>query len=426
MKTISISNIVIPDNRQRREFLPTKMQELVESIKSKGLMHPVVLRNDGKTLVAGERRLRAIETLWQLNERPLCEGIPVPRDEIPYVLLGDLPEDLVKEAELEENIIRADITWQEKAEAIYELSKLRERQAKSQNKDFKVADLREEITGKRQGNDAIPQALILAKNMDIPEVAKAKDQKTALKALRKHKEHELKVERLKDFKTLSDRYELREGDFRNAFPLDKAQDLFDCLIIDPPYGVGADTFSDQSKIKHKYKDDRESAMALYKEIFKYAHAYSKPQAHAFVFMDILNFQELLTHAMLSGWRVWYKPLIWAKLNGKLPDSNRGPKLTYETIMLLSKGDKYVRKVFSDVLFHPLETKRDHGAQKPVSLYAELIEISCVPNDVIGDFCAGSGTIFEAGHKTSCRVIASEEETKSIELCKLRIQKNTGG
>ena len=61
---IRFDSIQIPLDRQRQEFDPMELLTLADSIESKGLMHPVVLR-EGDVLVAGERRLRAIQTLHQ-------------------------------------------------------------------------------------------------------------------------------------------------------------------------------------------------------------------------------------------------------------------------------------------------------------------------------------------------------------------------
>jgi ParB family chromosome partitioning protein len=63
---IAYSEITISLNRQRKEFDPEALTDLANSIGSVGLLHPIVLREtpSGFVLVAGERRLRAMEALW--------------------------------------------------------------------------------------------------------------------------------------------------------------------------------------------------------------------------------------------------------------------------------------------------------------------------------------------------------------------------
>lgn len=59
---------IAPNPRQpRRDFDDTQVKELAESIRSEGLIQPVVVRKvkDGYELIAGERRLRAFKYLGQ-------------------------------------------------------------------------------------------------------------------------------------------------------------------------------------------------------------------------------------------------------------------------------------------------------------------------------------------------------------------------
>lgn len=98
-------------------------------------------------------------------------------------------------------------------------------------------------------------------------------------------------------------------------------------------------------------------------------------------------------------------MIWSKKNGMLPKPDFGPRLTYEAILFASKGSRKVLKVGApDVIEFTTEGKNEHGAQKPVALYAELIARSCYPGDTVLDCFAGSGTIFPAANST--RTIAT--------------------
>ena len=76
MNKVPVEAIVIKQNRQRQTFDPAALQELKNSIEDTGLMHPPVLRREGVSwvLVAGERRLRAIQEIWELGGEFLCYG----------------------------------------------------------------------------------------------------------------------------------------------------------------------------------------------------------------------------------------------------------------------------------------------------------------------------------------------------------------
>ena len=84
MKILPVDSIIIPENRIRRSFEERAIKELANSIAFKGLWHPIVLRNDGITLVAGERRLRAISSLDSFY---LFDGCLVPKGHIPTTTL---------------------------------------------------------------------------------------------------------------------------------------------------------------------------------------------------------------------------------------------------------------------------------------------------------------------------------------------------
>ncbi len=107
-QTIPIDKVVVPENRKRS--VRGGIEDLARSIRELGLFHPIVVTSD-RVLVAGLHRLRACEALgWE---------------EIPAVVvtLSELDAEL---AEIDENLCRAELDAQERAEqtarrkAIYE------------------------------------------------------------------------------------------------------------------------------------------------------------------------------------------------------------------------------------------------------------------------------------------------------------------
>src|SRR5687768_9805242 len=106
MKLIPLDSLIIPENRQRKEFPRKEMDDLKESITSKGLLHLPVVRNDGLTLVAGERRCKAIRELNDEGIDFIYNDEAIPFGFFPVSLLQDLSDLEVMEAELEENVIR--------------------------------------------------------------------------------------------------------------------------------------------------------------------------------------------------------------------------------------------------------------------------------------------------------------------------------
>ena len=125
MLILPLSAITIPPDRQRQAFDGGSLEELMESIQTVGLLHPIVLR-EGCQLVAGERRFRAVQALSLIGVEIRFGGELLPVGHVAAVDLGDLSPKEQYQAELDENIRRADLTWQEKAQALARLSALRQ------------------------------------------------------------------------------------------------------------------------------------------------------------------------------------------------------------------------------------------------------------------------------------------------------------
>ena len=90
---IPLQSIKIAANRQRQEFDPIALGELRDSIQNIGLLHPIVLRRElgDFYLVAGERRLRAVQDLHDLGLNFRHGSVLVPGGSIPYTDVGELP-----------------------------------------------------------------------------------------------------------------------------------------------------------------------------------------------------------------------------------------------------------------------------------------------------------------------------------------------
>jgi ParB family chromosome partitioning protein len=92
----------------RKNFDPEKIEELAVSLRSSGIIQPLVVRkgSDGYELIAGERRLRA--------------AIKAGLREVP-VIIKDVSDDQVLKLSLIENLQRENLNPVEEAEAYYRL-----------------------------------------------------------------------------------------------------------------------------------------------------------------------------------------------------------------------------------------------------------------------------------------------------------------
>ena len=187
MRIVPIEEIKISENRQRKEFTPEALIELQSSLETGGLQNAIVVReqNGELILVSGERRLRAIKELYSLEVPIKYNGLQLKVGEAPIVTLGELSPLEAEQAELDENICRKDLTWQERSQALLRLSNLRQAQAAEKGETYTTRDLAIEVKGDARGGyqQTMRTNLIVAKHLDNPLISKAKTADEAYKLL---------------------------------------------------------------------------------------------------------------------------------------------------------------------------------------------------------------------------------------------------
>ena len=416
---IEITAIKVAPNRQRREHDITAHQELVESIRTRGLLHAPVLRVVGEdyVLVAGERRLRAMRDLQELGQDWSYNGEPVIHGFVPYTTLGELDELEAEEAELEENIRRLDLTWQERSAATARLCDLRGRQAEAAGLVRPTtSDIALEIRGSTTAphHEATRQEILLAKHLSRPEIAKATTAAEAFKILKRIEQQEKHVELARVVgKSLTSHSHTLENREAIGWMKEQPDGVFDVILTDPPYGMGADQFGDSggaAQGAHFYEDSYESWVFLMEEFVALSFRIAKPEAHLYCFCDIDRFADLRLGMENAGWKVFRTPLIWYKPNGnRAPWPDAGPQRKYECILFAVKGGKKVNHLRGDVLEYPADQNLGHQAQKPVGLYEDLLRRSAAPGDKVLDPFAGTGPILVAAHNLKVYATAIEQD-----------------
>nr|HPG32075.1 ParB/RepB/Spo0J family partition protein [bacterium] len=111
LKTINIDKIIPNMYQPRKTFDEAKIQELADSIKSKGILNPIIVREEGGDrfqIIAGERRWRAAKIAG-------IENVPV--------IVQKVDNKEMLELSIIENIQRDDLNSIEEAEAYQALLK---------------------------------------------------------------------------------------------------------------------------------------------------------------------------------------------------------------------------------------------------------------------------------------------------------------
>lgn len=434
LRGIHYSKILIPKNRQRKEFIPEKVVELAGSISQYGLMQPVVVRNENNEdmLVAGERRMRALEYLWNFGEEVRCGQAVFPEGIVPCVDFGNLDPLTAKEMELEENIRRVDLTWQEKAAATAELLELRTAQAKVNGTEPPTVNaIAVEVRGESpSAHDKTRKEIIVSKHLADPEVKKASTVDEAFKLLKRREELQRSADLAAKIGVTfnSSVHTLRQGDCLELLP-ELTKESFDVLLTDPPYGIDADKFGDSGGIagagnagSHFYDDSWTYWNKLAKFLAGESFRVCKPQAHAYVFCDVDNFVFLKSFFIEAGWRVFRTPLVWVNpTSNRAPWPEHGPQRKYQICLFAVKGNRPVTKVQPDVLTYPSDENLNHQAQKPVDLYKDLLMRSVRPGDAVLDCFGGTGPILPAAHALKCRATYIERDQAAYGIAISRLK-----
>ena len=110
VREIEVARIRPNPEQPRTQFDEAALDELAQSIRERGVLQPILLRNDGDgfMIVAGERR-------WRAAQRAQLHTIPA--------IVRDIDESTIAELALIENIQREDLNPLEEAEGFRQLMK---------------------------------------------------------------------------------------------------------------------------------------------------------------------------------------------------------------------------------------------------------------------------------------------------------------
>lgn len=419
LKYISVSN------RQRKFFPLDKIIELAEDIRKNGLLHAPVLQSESLELLAGERRIRALEMIYDTGGQFMYAGELIPLGLVPVTRAHSRDTLGWFEAELSENLARQDLTWQERAQALLRLDELRKLQSPSHTSADTLAEVRAGAGDNPPTATILREELILAKHLEDEDISKQKTRQDAMRVLRRKAQLQRAADlgRQFDINTKSQSpHTPVHADCREYLSLQPSGE-FDLILTDPPYGIDAQDHNEQNILGHQYDDSYKSWRELMLWFSGESFRLAARDSHLYLMCDIERWFELRELFTEAGWLVWRRPMIWSKGNGMLPRPDFGPRNTYEAILFARKGEKKVRVIGgSDVIVCPQPAlNRTHGAEKPVGLYLELMKRSCLPGETVLDPFMGSGTIFPAANLARLRATGIEQHPAFFGVAVTRLE-----
>jgi ParB/RepB/Spo0J family partition protein len=387
-RSIGINKISVPPRRQRKDL--GDLSGLKASILALGILNPIVVESDRDNpgqylLIAGERRFRSAQELDLAT--------------VPIRTIESLTPDERIRIELEENIKRKQLDWQEEAKAVELYVAINPNQTQEQ-----IA----ESLGVPQSYISRCVAFVRGAE-EMPEL-KAASNLTAAVNIIKRKEQR-KLDTLLDGQSLDDQllgkpaapaapavalpYTIQHTSFL-TWASEYSGPRFNLLHCDFPYGLNMDSAPLQGRAGAWASDNYDDRPELYFQLLSCLLAHKDniiaDSAHVLFWLS-LNFLHETTEAFTAaGFLVHPFPFIWGKSDGKsfLPDPQRWPRRGYEAALLISRGDRKIVQAKQNIVWEPT-TKTLHLSEKPVPVVQHLMSMFCDESSRVLDPTCGSGT-----------------------------------
>lgn len=447
MRLVPISDIVV-EERQRKKITLESVQDLMASIsqnkevlrETEGLINPIVVR-DRIILVAGERRLSACRYLNRTHVAALDVEFLSPDD--------------AKIIELEENVKRSDLSWQERCEAAADIHRRLEARAPETWTQTKTAE-RLGVT-----TQSISRYLALADAMSKDaSIGEAASLSTAFAILQRQQDRQFDDM----ITTIGESVQVgrsapteapREGGIRSLSspllslvgggeiglspppPLAASDTLilgdfydwaktysgprFNFIHCDFPYGAGAGRAESQINAGgdlSTYEDSPEIFYSLCQTLLDSCSNVIAPSAHIMLWFQTESLSDILAYFRnyheLLDLRTFRIPLVWHKSDnsGVVSDPSRRARHIYETAFVLSRGDRKIVRTVSDVYSCPI-SRGIHPAEKPQPMLEHFFQMFVSNTTRMLDPTAGGGSAIRAAESLGAAFVLGLERDEKF-------------
>lgn len=398
-------------NRQRTEL--AGIDELAHSISELGLIHPIVISRDGQ-LHVGERRWTAVKQLGWTN--------------ISVQFVEDMNEHELQLLELEENLRRINLTWQDECLAIYKYHMVRVSDDPSWTQ-AKTADM----LGTDQagvGSKIMVAKELLAGNQRVAEAPKFSVARNVTQRVNERKAQASVTLAITAGKANAPRtvaevmateperkpVPLLNVDFKE-WAAAYTEQPFNFIHCDFPYGVNADKHDQgQAASQGGYEDSFDVYENLCGALADAMGNVVAESAHLMFWFSMDYYEWTKSRLENMGWTVNPFPLVWFKSDntGILPDPQRGPRRVYETAFFASRGDRKLtgNGAVANTVAWPGKDKEIHMSEKPVGMLKHFMRMIVDEYSFVLDPTAGSANSIKAAQALGAgRVLGLELNTE---------------
>jgi ParB family transcriptional regulator, chromosome partitioning protein len=389
------------------------VKELLQSIREKGQIQPIVI-NRQNVLVAGGRRLAAC-ILGQLKVRAVYADIVNPL--------------LLREWELEENMRRKDFTPGEEVLATRDIHLLKQKihgESSSGKEGGWTLNDTAGVIGKTRGSviadiqlaemiDAFPMLKNAKSKSEIKKASTALEKVAA--SIQGVKKHEQAVMDKKEM------FQLIQTDAVEHM-LTLAPKSINILCTDPLYGIDAGNTTiglggktgGITSAGYKIEDSKVPALFFYEVLAKESFRFCTDNAHGYIFTGPEHFYTVRDMFLDAGWRAYIKPMIWIKNDsGQTNVPYAWPSSCYEMFLYVRKdASRLVKEGMPDFIQCPPvpSSSKTHPWEKPLPLIDNMLQRVSLPGQTLYDPFMGSGVVIEAAVKLKLFPIGVDISTEA--------------
>lgn len=431
METVEIKLIVAAE-RIRADL--GDIDGLCTSIKKFGQIQPIVLGHLGDeiVLIAGGRRLAALR---RIGVTTLKHGENfVWRDEVAE---SEDKKLRFKSMEIEENVKRKELSWQEQVEGKRQLLQImqaihgvaRSGQMYKDEKGFGSNRLAA-MLGEAQSNTS--RDLQLAEAMSqIPGLKSAETKAQAFTQLKilgsvlsMHRTAESRATVPPGPGLVEKSWQLFECDFRReckeGLPL-IANSSVDLIWTDLPYGADIDVMSLKGKLGAGFDDTELNAIEMLHDMAEESFRVLRKDRFAVFCFGFNIYHQLYIALCQAGFNVARVPFIWVKNTKSTENPLSMYSNAYEPILVARKGTPvFLRPGLPNVININVVQDRLQVVQKPVELVEKFLRDMVAPGATVVDWCCGTGTTGVAAHNLGMRSILFEKSPSMAEIARARL------
>jgi len=383
-ETIALASITIARaERIRKELDGAAVAALAESISRIGLLHPPVVTRE-RVLVSGENRVEACRSLgWT--------SIP-----IQYSDTLD-PRELLA-IELEENVKRSDLSWQDQCDALRRFHELQQEIHEEWSVDQTAAavglaprTVYDQLNVAKAIADG-DQSIVLAPKYSVAKnLVARKTERAAADEL-----SSLLGDLADPEPTEAAPSPIFNSDF-NEWASSYTGRPFNLLHCDFPYGIDAQEFHQTANASlGDYDDSFEVYVSLLDTLEANRDRLLGESAHIIFWFSMRHYTYTLQR-LSAMFRVDPFPLIWHKSDNKgtLPDPARGPRRVYEVAFFCSHGDRKIISPVSNTFSGPTIRTVGHMSEKSTDMLAHFMRMCVDANTRLLDPTCGSASALRA-------------------------------